>query len=136
MGIWFSWKYRLGSLFWSGSLRITQIYCEYSFLVKQLKASGLSHPFFLFFSLYAFFPSLCSYASPFMEYKPGVVGWPWLAARHLLSCSLMCPPQQDREIENRKLLVQDKDRISFTDYCHRQNRLYLEKLIYCRFITQ
>lgn len=44
------------------------------------------------------------------------VGWPWLAAACLPTCSVTPPPQQDTGR-------------SLTDYCHGQNRLDLGKLI-------
>lgn len=77
-GVWFSWKYRLGCIFWSGCLGITQIYSEYSFPVKQLKELDLSQ----------LVSSSCPpprVAGPFMESKPEWVRWVdlgWLPEPH------------------------------------------------------
>lgn len=58
------------------------------------------------------------------------MGWPWAASRCPPSCSLSLPCLSRAGGKNRmkKLMGQQKDRGSLTNYSHRKNRLNLEKI--------
>ena len=59
---------------------------------------------------------------------PGWVDPAWMPGAHQ-SCSVTAPPQAGERKYNKRLVGRDKDRErSFSNYCHRQNRLR-EKLM-------